>query len=32
MKKKTLWILTIVFCVLIVGASILYNQLKDNVC
>lgn len=31
MKKKTLWILAIVFCVLIVGASILYNQLKDNV-
>lgn len=31
MKKKTLWILAIVFCVLIVGASILYNQLKDKV-
>ena len=31
MKKKTVLILTVIFCVTIIGASILYHQLKDDV-
>lgn len=31
MKKNTILILSITFCILIIGASVLYNQLKDEV-